>query len=466
MAESHIHRIPLDENTPVSLDNEWLTPDEVEERNRAQSRQRVLRHSLNPTNTPSLSTQVIPSPTTPSTGSTADNTTTLVSPDSLPTPTLASSQTLSSNIIVDASLPPRFQLASPLPSAPPAPPSTQPPPLLLRRSDRTNKGTYSSTRFINQAFLTSICDPHRPHQETSLAYMATLETDLETGEENCLDPHAYAAKHNIKDPDNPSYNDALTGPHAAEYESAMIKEIRQLLKQRTWTSVTRASVPPASDGTARPILKGTWAFKLKRLPDGTPLKFKARYCVRGDLQREGIDYFETYAPVVQWLTVRLLLTLILSNNWTTKQVDYTNAFAQADLKEEVYIESPRGFTRKDKKDLILKLCKSLYGLKQAPRTFFEKLRAGLLERGFTQSVLDPCLFMKENMICAVYVDDTIIAGPDSDKIESLISSLGVAKDEQRHTFELRDEGEVGDFLGIRIEKGPNNSFILSKWINQ
>ena len=112
-----------------------------------------------------------------------------------------------------------------------------------------------------------------------------------------------------------------------------------------------------------------WAFKLKRYPDGSPMKFKARYCVRGDLQREGIDYFETYAPVIQWSTVRLVLTLILANHWVTKQVDYTNAFAQATLKEEVYIETPRGFNRNDGKD-TLKLNNSLYRLKQAPKTFY------------------------------------------------------------------------------------------------
>ena len=104
--------------------------------------------------------------------------------------------------------------------------------------------------------------------------------------------------------------------------------------------------------------------------------------------------------------------------------------------------------KKDKRDMVLKLLKSLYRLKQAPKTFFDKLRAGLLERGFTHSILDPCLFMKNEMICVTYVDDTIIAGPDATEIEKLITSLGIAKNEQRHTFELRDEGEVGDFLGI------------------
>ena len=117
-------------------------------------------------------------------------------------------------------------------------------------------------------------------------------------------------------------------------------------------------------------MKDTWVFKLKRFPDGTPHKFKARYCVRGDLQTEGVDYFDTYAPVVQWSTVRMLLTLILSNGWTTKQVDYTNAFAQAEIQEEVYIEPPKRFKNRDK---VLHLLKSLYGIKQAPKTFFEKL---------------------------------------------------------------------------------------------
>ena len=78
--------------------------------------------------------------------------------------------------------------------------------------------------------------------------------------------------------------------------------------------------------------------------------------------------------------------MILANRWTTKQVDYTNAFAQADLKEEVYIKQPKGCTRKDKLDVVFKLIKSPYRLKQAAKTFFEKLKAGLLARGFIQSI--------------------------------------------------------------------------------
>ena len=210
------------------------------------------------------------------------------------------------------------------------------------------------------------------------------------------------------------------------------------------------------------VLKGTWALKLKRLPDGTPSKYKDRYCVRGDLQTEGVDLIETYAPVVQWSTVRLVLTMILPHGWHTKQVDYTNAFAQAEINEEIYIEPPRGFGGVDKIPKVLKLLKSLYGLKQALKTFFDKLKAGLLERGFIQSKVDKCLFMKGDLVCLVYVDDTILAGPNLDNINREITGMGVSTKDQTHCFQLRDEGQVGDFLGIRIEKLRERKFHLTQ----
>lgn len=91
------------------------------------------------------------------------------------------------------------------------------------------------------------------------------------------------------------------------------------------------------------------------------------------MQTEGIDYFDIYAPVVQWSTIRLIMTLALKHGRSTRQVDYTNAFAQAEIQEEVCIEPPRGFAGRDSVDKVLKFLKSLYRLKQAPKTFFDKL---------------------------------------------------------------------------------------------
>jgi len=81
----------------------------------------------------------------------------------------------------------------------------------------------------------------------------------------------------------------------------------------------------------------------------------------------------------------------------------------------------------------------------SPQYIYDKLSVGLIEKGFHKSNIDPCLFLKRDMVCVIYVDDTILAGPDSQVLEEEIKGLGVADDEQRHKFELRTEGEVGDF---------------------
>jgi hypothetical protein len=112
------------------------------------------------------------------------------------------------------------------------------------------------------------------------------------------------------------------------------------------------------------------------------------------------------------------------------------------MKETVYIEPPKLFGAKSGQDLVLLLLESIYGLKQAPITFYEKLRDRLLERGFTQYEMDPCLFTKNGYICVVDVDvdDTLFAGPEAALLEQEIKSLGVASDEYHQSFQLRDEG--------------------------
>ena len=118
------------------------------------------------------------------------------------------------------------------------------------------------------------------------------------------------------------------------------------------------------------VIDSTWAFKLKRYPDGLIKKFKARFCARGDQQIEGIDFFETYAPVVQWTTVRLMLILEILLDLKSKQGDVTAAFLHAELEEgeEVYVAMPQGFKKAGK---VLKLRRTLYGLRQSPRAFWK-----------------------------------------------------------------------------------------------
>ena len=120
----------------------------------------------------------------------------------------------------------------------------------------------------------------------------------------------------------------------------MKKDIEQVVKHKTWERMNYNYSSTGPDGKPLRFLKGTWSFKWKHLPDVSPLKYKARCCVSKDIQKAGVELFETYSPVFQWSAITLALTMILSNNWHTKQVDYTNAFYQEDLKEEVCIDPP------------------------------------------------------------------------------------------------------------------------------
>jgi len=132
------------------------------------------------------------------------------------------------------------------------------------------------------------------------------------------------------------------------------------------------------------------------------------------------------------------------------------------LDAEVHIEYPQYFSPASGKDLVLRLLKSLYGLRQALKTFYEKLRQGLIDRGYTPSDVDPCLFMKNGIICVVYVDDTIFAGPDDAAIQREIKSLGMDVAGSDHNFALRDAGEPSTFLGILINKTGENEYFLTQ----
>lgn len=167
--------------------------------------------------------------------------------------------------------------------------------------------------------------------------------------------------------DNPSWKQATQGKFADEYWKAMELEIATLEALDVW------EVKEYDPSTMKIVIKSTWVFKCKRYPDGLVKKFKARFCARGDMQLEGIDFFETYAPVVQWTTICLMFILEVLLDLKSKQEgDVTCAFLHADLApEEVYVEMPLGFNVKSKngKRQVLKLKKTLYGLCQSPRAF-------------------------------------------------------------------------------------------------
>ena len=151
---------------------------------------------------------------------------------------------------------------------------------------------------------------------------------------NYADPFVLAAKTAASSADNPTWDQAMKGPFAEEYWRAAELEVETLERIRAWIVVERTA--------DMNVLPGTWAFKCKRYPDGKVKKFKARFCARGDRQKEGIDFFETYAPVAQWTTVRMMLILECLLGLKSKQGDISCAFLHAELEshEKIYVKMP------------------------------------------------------------------------------------------------------------------------------
>uniref|UniRef100_A0A803P1W3 Integrase catalytic domain-containing protein n=1 Tax=Cannabis sativa TaxID=3483 RepID=A0A803P1W3_CANSA len=168
---------------------------------------------------------------------------------------------------------------------------------------------------------------------------------------------------------------------------------------------------------------------------------------KGYSQTPGIDYIETFRPVVKPATVRVLLTLAVSNDWPITQLDISNAFLNRTLKETVFMTHPPGFVDPQYPTHVCRLNKALYGLKQAPRAWNEKLKLTLCSKGFHTSRLDNSLFISGSgdslILLLVYVDDILITGPNSHRISTLITEFNTE-------FDVRNLSSVHYFLGVEV----------------
>lgn len=241
---------------------------------------------------------------------------------------------------------------------------------------------------------------------------------------------AQTTKQTIKIPT--SVTEALKDPN---WRNAMLEEINAPIKHRTWDL--------GSPYIAQNIITCKWIFTVKYCDDGSVERYKARLVARGFNQQYGLDYSETFNPVIKPTTIRLVLDVAVKRNWNIHQLHINHAFLKGTLQDKVYVTQPPGFVDPDRPHHVCRLNKALYGLKQAPRAWYKELRQYLEQMKFKNSLADTSIFIyKQGSQCIyvlVYIDDILVAG-DKDLVVAFNNALS-------SRFSLKDLGPVSYFLG-------------------
>jgi hypothetical protein len=166
------------------------------------------------------------------------------------------------------------------------------------------------------------------------------------------------------DPDTMYYHQAMKEPDRDKSLAAIDKECEAHYKEGNYKLIKRSNMPEGAT-----LLSSVWQMKRKRKPStGEISKYKARMNVDGSKMIKGLHYEETYAPVVQWATIRFFMTMAIIKKWHTRQLDFVLAYTQADIERDLYMKLPPGFnipgkemSEQDRKEYVLKLEKNLNG---------------------------------------------------------------------------------------------------------
>ncbi|KAK8938636.1 hypothetical protein KSP39_PZI011049 [Platanthera zijinensis] len=189
-----------------------------------------------------------------------------------------------------------------------------------------------------------------------------------------------------------SFKEAATNPN---WKEAMDSEMHMITKNNTW-ELTNLPVGKKAIGVK-------WLYKVKYNDHGDISKHKVRLVAKGYSQKAGVDYFDTFAPVARFESVRLLIAIATQNNFLIYQMDVKSVFLNGEIKEEIYVTQPEGYITNDCAK-VYKLKKALYGLKQAPRAWNQKIDFHLLEIGFTRTTSEPAMYIsrKRRMVSISY----------------------------------------------------------------
>jgi hypothetical protein len=236
-----------------------------------------------------------------------------------------------------------------------------------------------------------------------------------------------------------SLEEALSGPEKEKWEEGWKSEMKSQEENRTWEIVNMPR--------GRKLVDCKYIFKKKRDSEGNVSKYKVRLVARGFTQVHGVDYHDTFAPVLKFCSLRMLLAIAAKRDMEVHQMDVEVAFLNGELDEEIYMKPPDGLEVPAGK--VLRLKKSLYGLKQAPLCWNKRIDDFLLNQGFRRLISDTAVYTKglgkDQIIIGIFVDDLLILCESMSGIREVKQSLS-------REFKMKDLGEVGYILGMRIKR--------------
>ncbi|UYV67856.1 hypothetical protein LAZ67_5002259 [Cordylochernes scorpioides] len=191
------------------------------------------------------------------------------------------------------------------------------------------------------------------------------------------------------------------------------------------------------------IIGCKWTYKQKLNSKGEIERYKARLVAKGFNQKFGRDYEETFAPIVKHSTIRAFLAASVYKGMQIK---------------ELYMELPEGLYTKHTNE-VCQLKKAIYSLKQAGRSWNTKIASTLIKNNFKQSIVDPCLFTKNeenhSIYLILYVDDMLLASDSEIIIQNTVKTL-------EKEFEIKNLGNPTQFIGIEISRNREGELLLSQ----
>lgn len=215
--------------------------------------------------------------------------------------------------------------------------------------------------------------------------------------------------------DPKDYKEAMASDERSSWISAMESEVDAHVKNQTMVACV---VPPG-----RKPVPLAWVFRRKINPDGT-LRHKARIVMKGFLQKPGVDFNETFAPVARWTSIRLIFALSATFDFEMRHIDFDTAFMIPEIDAEIYVKTSQGMETLSNSDCTARMMKGVPGCKQGSRLFYEEISRALDSIGLKKSLFDPGVFYKieENfqLIILTWVDDFLIVGGKAEVENSIV----------------------------------------------